>query len=82
MGTIEQIYLFLRLNIMKNISEENLPIFLDETFVYYDNERLEKIFTYLNKLADENQIIIFTCNLREKNVFDKLNIKYNLIELE
>ena len=82
MGTIEQIYLFLRLNIMKNISEENLPIFFDETFVYCDNERLEKIFTYLNKLADENQIIIFTCNSREKNVFDKLNIKYNLIELE
>ena len=42
-GTIDQLYLSLRLSVMQEISKEKMPIILDEAFAYYDNERLENI---------------------------------------
>ena len=78
-GTIEQIYLALRLSVIDEISIEKLPIMLDETFAYYDNERLEETLKFLSQI--DNQIIIFSCTDREKDIFNKLNIKYNLINL-
>ena len=80
-GTIDQLYLSLRLSAMGNISQENMPIILDETFAYYDNERLENILKYLCENYKNNQIIIFTCNNREKEMLDRLQIKYNLINI-
>ena len=78
-GTIEQIYLALRLSVIDEISSEKLPIMLDETFAYYDNERLEETLKFLAQI--DNQIIIFSCTDREKDIFNKLNIDYNLINL-
>ena len=78
-GTIEQIYLALRLSVIDEISIEKLPIMLDETFAYYDNERLEETLKFLSQI--DNQIIIFSCTDREKDIFNKLNIEYNLINL-
>ena len=75
-GTIDQLYLAFRLSIIKEISEEKIPIILDEAFAYYDEKRLENILKYLSEKID-NQIIIFTCTQREKNILNKLNIKYN-----
>ncbi len=78
-GTIEQIYLALRLSIIDEISPEKLPILLDETFAYYDDERLEATLKFLCNI--DNQIVLFTCTNREKQILDKLQINYNLIEL-
>ena len=78
-GTVEQIYLALRLSVIDEISSEKLPIMLDETFAYYDNERLEETLKFLSQI--DNQIIIFSCTDREKEIFNKLNINYNLINL-
>ena len=75
-GTIDQLYLAFRLSIIKEISEEKIPIILDEAFAYYDEKRLENILKYLSEKIN-NQIIIFTCTQREKNILNKLNIKYN-----
>ena len=80
-GTIDQLYLALRLAIGKEVSNEDLPIILDEAFAYYDDERLENILLYLNNNFRENQIIIFTCSNREKDILDKIEVKYNYIEL-
>lgn len=80
-GTIDQLYLALRLAIANEVAKENLPIILDEAFAYYDEERLENILSYLNDNFKENQIIIFTCSNREKNAMNKLGINYNYIEL-
>ena len=79
-GTIDQLYLAFRLSIIKEISEEKIPIILDEAFAYYDEKRLENILKYLSEKID-NQIIIFTCTQREKNILNKLNIKYNYNEI-
>lgn len=79
-GTIDQLYLAFRLSIIKEISEEKIPIILDEAFAYYDEKRLENILKYLSEKID-NQIVIFTCTQREKNILNKLNIKYNYNEI-
>ena len=79
-GTIDQLYLAFRLSIIKEISEEKIPIILDETFAYYDEKRLENILKYLSEKIN-NQIIIFTCTQREKNILNRLNINYNYNEI-
>lgn len=80
-GTIEQLYLSLRLSMAKEISDENMPIILDEAFAYYDDERLENTLKFLIENFKENQIILFTCTNREKEVWNKMDINYNFIEL-
>ena len=54
--------------------------FLDESFVFFDKNRLINTINYLNE-NNNNQIIIFSCTDREKNILDELNIKYNLINM-
>ena len=74
-------YLALRLSIAKEITNETLPIILDESFVYYDEERLNNVLKYLSEEYKDNQIIILTCSRREIEALNKLNINYNLINL-
>lgn len=79
LGTIQQIYLAFRLSFIDSISDESLPIILDETFAYYDKERLEASLKFLENV--ENQVIIFTCTQREREILDNLKVDYNYIEL-
>ena len=80
-GTIDQLYLSLRFSMAEELSEENLPIILDEVFAYYDGDRLKNILKYINDKFKNHQIIVFTCTNREKEILDALNIDYNFIEL-
>lgn len=80
-GTIDQLYLSLRLSMINELSDETVPIFLDEAFAFYDDERLKNILEYLNSKFSDRQIIIFTCTNREKDILKKNNIKYNYINL-
>ena len=80
-GTIDQLYLSLRLSMIDELSEENLPIILDEAFAYYDTERLTNILEYLDEKYKTHQIILFTCTNREKEILEKIKVPYNLIEL-
>lgn len=80
-GTIYQLYLALRIAILKKISNSNesIPIILDEPFAYFDNERLESALECLKKISENNQIIIFSCNDKEKQILQDKNIDFNLI---
>lgn len=78
-GTIDQLYLSLRLGTCNEISKEKLPIILDEAFAYYDDNRLKNILKYISTENKDRQIIIFTCTNREKKILDELNISYNYI---
>lgn len=80
-GTIDQLYLSLRLSMIEDLSNEIMPIILDEAFAYYDTQRLENILKYLSDRYHNRQIIIFTCTEREKDMLDELKIKYNFINL-
>ena len=81
LGTIDQLYLALRLASIEEITEETMPIILDEAFAYYDNERLKNILEYMSKEYKNRQIIIFTCTDREKSILNSLEINYNLVTL-
>ena len=80
-GTLDQMYLSLRLSVLGEITNEKMPIILDETFAYFDDERLDNIIKYLNNNY-QNQIIILTCTNREIESLNRLKIEYNLINLE
>ncbi len=80
-GTIDQLYLSLRLSMIDEMSNEKMPIMLDEAFAYYDEDRLENILRFLSENLNEHQVIIFTCTKREQDILNKLGIKYNLVQL-
>jgi uncharacterized protein YhaN len=81
-GTIDQMYLSLRLSALEEVSDEKMPIILDEAFAYFDNERLQNILKYIAESYSDRQVLIFTCSNREKEAFDRLNLEYNIINLE
>ena len=80
-GTIDQLYLSLRLSAVGEVSNEVLPIMLDEAFAYFDNERLRNVLEYLAKEYSDHQILIFTCSNREEAILDALDIDYNFINV-
>lgn len=80
-GTIDGLYLTLRISSIKELTRETMPIILDETFAYFDSERLENVLKFLDKEYKDNQILILTCTEREKKALEKLGISYNNIEL-
>lgn len=80
-GTIDQLYLALRLSMIDELSKENLPIILDESFAYSDNNRLKNMLQYLTSDLNNHQTIIFTCTDREQKMLEEMNIPYNVVEL-
>lgn len=80
-GTIDQLYLSLRLAMVENLSEEKMPIILDEAFAYYDTERLSNILQYIAHRFQEHQIFLLTCTNREQEILEKLRITYNWIQM-
>ncbi|MBR3133694.1 MAG: AAA family ATPase [Clostridia bacterium] len=79
-GTIDLIYLSLRISAIQEMTNEKMPILLDESFAYYDEPRLENIIRYITQNY-ENQVFILTCSNREKEIMEKNKIEYNQIIL-
>ena len=79
MGTIDQAYLGFRLAIAKETA--NLPLILDESFAFYDVERLENVLNLFYEKHRDRQVIIFSCSNREKEMLEKMNVEFNLIEI-
>ena len=79
-GTVEQIYMALRLAATDIIFEEDKkPILLDDTFAMYDNKRMGNTLRYMSQNME--QVIVFSCHTREKLLADKLGLDYNFIRL-
>ncbi|MBX7256593.1 MAG: AAA family ATPase [Candidatus Hydrogenedentes bacterium] len=62
-GTVDQIYLALRLALVKSLSDsgESIPLLLDDPFANYDDDRLSKALNVLRRIGETNQILLFTC---------------------
>ncbi len=62
-GTVDQLYLALRLAMVQSMSEngESIPLLLDDPFANYDDHRLERALELLARLSAQNQVILFTC---------------------
>lgn len=80
-GTIDQLYFALRFSVSSSMEDGHFPLILDDCFIQYDNDRLKNILLYLKDVSNEKQILLFTCQNREKEILDELDIDYNLIEL-
>lgn len=78
-GTIEQIYFALRMAVSEVICAEEYPVILDDTFVYYDDIRLEQTLKWLYQ--NKKQVLIFTCQKREEEALAKLHIAYEREEI-
>lgn len=76
-GTIEQIYFALRMTAAEFLYEEEYPVILDDTFVYYDELRLEAVLRWLWK--NKKQVLLFTCQSREEMILKQNKIPYQKI---
>lgn len=63
-GTIEQLYFALRLGIIETIGID-CPLFLDDPFVLYDDQRLLPAMAYLQSYVSRRQVVFCTCHSRE-----------------
>lgn len=80
-GANDQLYLSLRLAFVEMIfKNKDIPICLDDTFIQYDDKRLERTIKYLIKERFE-QYIIFTCQKREEAVIRNNSISHKYIKL-
>ena len=64
-GTIDQLYFALRLAVAKELTPE-APLILDDALVRFDDIRHAAAMDILRQEAEEKQIILFTCQSREK----------------
>ncbi|MGN0382892.1 MAG: ATP-binding protein [Eubacterium sp.] len=79
-GTIEQIYMALRLAAADILfADDKKPILMDDAFAMYDNKRMANTMKFM--ASELEQVIIFSCHTREKVMADKLEIPYTLIKL-
>ena len=62
-GTVDQVYLALRLALVANLCEkgERVPMVLDDPFANYDDARLARALALLAELTELPQILLFTC---------------------
>lgn len=79
-GTIEQIYLALRLSIANVLIAEDLPIIIDDIFVTYDYQRLYDTLSCLNEYLNR-QIILFTTNPGLQDMAANIGIANHAITL-
>lgn len=82
-GTIDQVYLSLRLAIVDiiNKDKECLPLIFDDCFAMYDNGRLESTLKLLRDRINAQQLI-FTCHTRENALLNHNNIKHQYINID
>ena len=63
-GTMDQLYLALRLSVARELTPE-APLILDDALVRFDEQRLEAAMELLQEYAQTHQVILFTCQKRE-----------------
>lgn len=62
-GTAEQLYLSMRLALAREAAGPvKLPMLLDDLFVNFDRTRLQAAAELMNRLAEDRQLILFTCH--------------------
>lgn len=66
-GTVDQLYIALRLAVAEELTPE-APLVLDDALVRFDDRRLENALAVLEASAEFRQVILFTCQSREKTI--------------
>ena len=70
-GAKDQLYLALRLAVCRLAlpEEDPCPIVLDDALVTFDRDRMASALEILKEIAEERQILLFTCHEREYTYF-------------
>ena len=63
-GSMDQLYLGLRLAVAEALMP-NMPLVLDDVLVRFDDARMRVAVSILRELAENRQVILFTCQGRE-----------------
>ena len=82
-GTIDQIYLALRLataRLLLRDARERLPLTLDDSFAFYDENRLRAALHFIREEYD-GQILLYTCHRREQQLLRRAKEDFRLLEL-
>ena len=66
-GTVDQLYLALRLAVAEELIP-HAPLILDDALIRFDDNRMEKALTLLEQAANHRQVILFSCQNREKSI--------------
>ena len=70
-GTGDQMYLALRLAVWEVLAPE-CPIILDDALIRFDQERMERALELLKELSEKRQILLFSCQEREKEYWNRM----------
>ena len=81
-GTMDQVYLALRLAAAKLLQGdgEPFPLIFDDSFTQYDEERLRTALKWMAE-AYGGQMLIFTCHKRESQILQAHEIDFNYVEI-
>ena len=71
-GTADQLYLALRLAVAEELTPQ-APLVLDDAFVRFDDDRLKQALQILNQSGEAKQVIVFTCQSRERKIMEELS---------
>ncbi len=66
-GTVDQLYLALRLAVAEELTPD-APVVLDDALVRFDDTRLAAALQILAQVAEQKQVILFTCQSRERQL--------------
>ena len=66
-GTVDQLYVALRLAVAEELIPD-APLVLDDAFVRFDDTRLKAALKILQEESERRQVILFTCQSREKEM--------------
>ena len=84
-GTADQMYFALRLATVMLVEKDGeiLPLFLDEPFVQYDEDRTKNVLELLKTESEKRQIILFTCKKREVELVNQIfeGTSINIVEM-
>ncbi len=79
-GTIAQLYLSFRLALIEIISEEKIPLIMDDALLTFDDRRARTTMKLLRKISEDRQVLYFTSSTRDLKVADEMKI--NILRLE
>ncbi len=71
-GTLDQLYLCLRLAVSGELTQD-VPLILDDALVRFDDTRLKAALEILQAEAASRQVILFSCQERERKLLAEQN---------
>lgn len=81
-GTFDLFSVFIRISVLEELMGLDYLMILDDCFVQLDDVRYKKCLDLLFKISNNNQIILFSCQNRDEQLLNELDIIYKKIELK